>query len=285
LRYIDLHIHSNFSDGTLPPAGLIKAAKEADLSAVALTDHDTLAGLAEAESAGTDANIEVIAGVELSANHNGNSVHILGYGFDRFDQGLLALLIELQKIRHNRNLRILEKLAERGIQIEMDELTADNPGLVGRPHIARLLVQRKKVKNVDQAFQRYLKKNGLAYVDSERFPATETIRTIKNAGGLAVLAHPTTFAKTLAGTEEVVRYLHKQGLDGVEAIYPGHTRKICKGLSELAEKLDLLITGGSDYHGPMKQRINIGGAPVMPPVPYRLLEKLKERLSDCAVNH
>ncbi|MDF1577430.1 MAG: PHP domain-containing protein [Desulfobulbales bacterium] len=279
MRYIDLHIHSTFSDGTMAPAALLRAAKEADLSAVALTDHDTIAGLGEAESAGAATGIEVIAGVELSAARNGKTVHILGYGFDRNNFDLLALLKKMQEIRHNRNMQILARLAERGIDITGDELAAANPGgLIGRPHIARLLVKKKVVSGIEQAFRRYLKKGGLAYAAAERFPATATIGTIKKAGGLAVLAHPATFAKSLPDMAENIIFLHGHGLDGIEAIYPGHTTKIRKGLFALAEKHQLLITGGSDFHGTFTQGINIGGAPVMPPVPYKLLEKIKERL-------
>lgn len=262
----------------MAPAALLQAAKDAGLCAIALTDHDTMAGLDEAEKAGAALGVEVIPGVELSASRDGRAVHILGYGLDRSDPELLALLEELQKIRHERNLRILDRLAERGIDIDRDALFASHSGLIGRPHIARILVKKKVVSSIDQAFHRYLKKNGLAYAAAARFPAAETIRTIKKAGGLAVLAHPTTFDKSPAIIEENIEFLHNHGLDGIEAIYPGHTTKICKRLFALAEKSGLLITGGSDFHGPVKQGINIGGAPVMPPVPYRLLEKIKARL-------
>lgn len=278
MRYIDLHTHSTFSDGTMAPAVLLRAAKEAELSAIALTDHDTMTGLDEAERAGAETGVEVIPGVELSATQNGKEVHILGYGLDRSNPELLALLEKLQKIRHERNLAILDKLAELGIDIDRDALFAGHPGLIGRPHIARLLVRRKVVNNTEQAFYRYLKKNAMAYVAAERFPAPETIGTIKKAGGLAVLAHPTTLDKSLPKIAENIEYLHNHGLDGIEAIYPGHTTKIRQGLFGLAKKLDLIITGGSDFHGPIKQGINIGGAPVMPPVPYQLLERMKERL-------
>ncbi len=119
----------------------------------------------------------------------------------------------------------------------------------------------------------------MAYAAAALFPATEIIRRIKQAGGLAVLAHPTTLDKSLNRITESIKYLHKHGLDGIEAIYPGHSKKTCKSLISLAEKLDIIITGGSDFHGTIKQGISIGGAPVMPPVPYDLLEKIKERLA------
>lgn len=238
-----------------------------------------MAGLPEAISAGDKIGIEVIPGVELSANHDGKAIHILGYGVDRLNPGLLTMLSDLQIIRETRNKGILEKLAKHNIKIDEEELRASSSGLVGRPHIARMLVKQKVVNNIDQAFRKYLGKDALAYVETERYPATDTFSRIKHAGGLAVFAHPTTFDKSLKRIAETIKYLHRNGLDGIEAIYPGHTKKICKRLFDLAEKLDLLITGGSDFHGTIKQGINIGGAPVMPPVPYNLLEKIKERLS------
>lgn len=282
MRHIDLHTHSTFSDGTTTPTNLIREAKEAGLSAIALTDHDTMAGVPEALGAGVRAGIEVIPGVELSANHEGIAVHILGYGLDRLNPDLLALLTELQAIRRDRNRQILKKLAGLGIMIDREELSTSSSGLIGRPHIARLLVKQQVVTSMDQAFRKYLKKDGLAYAAAARFPATETIKRIKQAGGVAVLAHPTTLDKSLGRLTEIIKYLQQHELDGIEAIYPGHSKKTSKGFCELAEKLGLLITGGSDFHGAIKQGICIGGAPVMPPVPYRLLDKLRERLT---LNH
>ena len=278
MRFIDLHTHSTCSDGTSTPTDLVREATEANLGAISLTDHDTMAGVAEAINAGVKAGIEVISGVELSANHDGKAVHVLGYGLDRFNLNMQTMLADLQTIRKNRNKQILEKLAGLTINIDRDELIASSSGLVGRPHIARMLVEQKVVHNFDQAFKKYLGKDGLAYVETERYPATETFKIIKDAGGLAVLAHPTTFEKSLNRLNETIRYLHKHGLDGVEAIYPGHTRKICDSLFNLAEKLDMVVTGGSDFHGSVKQGIFIGGAPVMPPVPYDLFNKIKKRL-------
>lgn len=279
MRYIDLHTHSTCSDGTSTPSNLIREAAEAGLCAISLTDHDTMAGVSEAIASGNEAGIEVIPGVELSANLDGKAVHILGYGLDRFDADLQALLTELQTIRKQRNEKILAKLARLNIKIDRDELTASSSGLIGRPHIARMLVKQKVVRNTEQAFREYLKEGGRAYSPATLFPATETINIIKQAGGLAVLAHPTTLDKSYKRLTTHIKYLHQYGLAGIEAIYPGHSKKTCKQLSSLAEELDLVVTGGSDFHGIIKQGINIGGAPVMPPVPYKLLKKIKERLA------
>lgn len=279
MPYIDLHTHSTCSDGTSTPSNLIREAAEAGLCAISLTDHDTMAGVTEAIDSGRKAGVEVIPGVELSANLDGKAVHILGYGIDRFNADLQALLTELQTIREERNEQILAKLTKLNIHIDRNELTASSSGLIGRPHIARLLVKQKVVRNIEQAFRDYLREGGRAYIAAARFPASETISRIKQAGGLAVLAHPTTLDKSRNRLSMYIKALHKQGLDGIEAIYPGHSKTTCKWLTSLAEELALIITGGSDFHGTVKQGINIGGAPVMPPVPYELLEKINDRLA------
>jgi len=181
-------------------------------------------------------------------------------------------------IRSNRNSQILEKLAGEGIVIDDNELAAATPGLIGRPHIAQLLIERKAVTNFDQAFSKFLRKNGRAYVEAEKFPAIESIRTINRAGGVAVLAHPTTFDYSMKRIREMVGEMAESGLIGIEAFYPGHSTKTSRKLAEMAEEFSLLVTGGSDFHGSIKPGIAIGGAPAMPPVPYILFEKLRSRL-------
>ncbi len=279
-EYIDLHTHSNCSDGSLSPEELINEALEAGLSAIALTDHDTMAGITEFLTAGENAGLEVLSGVEISANHEGKTLHILGYGMDRTDRGLVAMLHHLQEIRRTRNEGIINKLAALGIIIDPTELEATAFGLVGRPHIARFLVKKGVVNNINMAFNKYLRNNGRAYVEGTRYSAADTIRSITKAGGLAVLAHPTTFERSIGKIAKTVKELKSLGLAGIEAYYPGHSNRILKKLIQLAATYDLLVTGGSDFHGPAKPGIHIGGAPVMPPVPYHHLAKLKERLTN-----
>jgi predicted metal-dependent phosphoesterase TrpH len=278
MKYVDLHTHSNCSDGSLAPTALVNEAHGAGLAAVALTDHDTVAGVEEAIAAGRAIGIEVISGVEISASHDGKPVHILGYGIDPADQELSELIERLQTIRNNRNSQILERLGDLGIRIDEDELIASTPGLVGRPHIAEFLVARKDAANIEQAFRKFLKKNGQAYVEAEKFPAAASIRTINRAGGIAVLAHPTTFTNSIRKIRVMIEEMSKAGLAGIEALYPGHSTKTSRKLVEIAEEFNLLVTGGSDFHGSIKPGIAIGGAPVMPPIPYILFEKLNARL-------
>ena len=279
LKHVDLHTHSTYSDGSLSPEELVNEACETGLVAIALTDHDTMDGTDELFAAGKRAGIEVMSGVEISANHEDKPIHILGYGMDINNQDLVSMLDHLQEIRKTRNEKIIIKLASLSIKIDRVELAATATGLIGRPHIARLLVKKGVVSSFDQAFRKYLGIKGSAYVETGRHSAAEAIRIITRAGGLAILAHPKTFGNSISKITKTVKDLKDVGLDGIEAYYPGHSSKILKKLIDIAEKFDLAVTGGSDFHGPVKPGVNLGGAPVMPPVPYSCLTKLKERLT------
>lgn len=279
MHAIDLHTHSSCSDGSLTPRQLVREAARAGLAAIALTDHDTMVGLEEAIAAGRESGVEVISGIEISADHEGRDIHILGYGAAPGNSGLRALLAELQAVRANRNEGILDRLDSLGIRLSRGVLSASTSGLIGRPHIARQLVLHGYANSIDHAFRSFLRKNGRAYVTGGKFPVGETIRVIREAGGIAVLAHPSTLDHDLKGVPTIVEKLTGEGLDGIEVYYPGHSRKICQTLLELTERYHLAVTGGSDYHGSLKPGIRLGGAPAMPPVPYRLLVELKERLA------
>lgn len=279
LLAIDLHTHSSCSDGSLSPGLLVREATRAGLAAIALTDHDTMAGVKEAMATGREAGVEVISGIEISAELEGRDVHLLGYGADPDNHKLRALLAELQAGRENRNTAILNRLDSLGIRLSRSELNASTSGQIGRPHIARQLVLHRHANSIDHAFRHFLKENGKAYVAGRKIPADETIRVIREAGGIAVLAHPTTLGPDLKGAPAIVEKLAEIGLGGIEVYYPGHHQKICQVLLELADRWQLAVTGGSDYHGSLKPEIKLGGAPVMPPIPYRLLAALKERLA------
>ncbi|HSH13937.1 MAG TPA: PHP domain-containing protein, partial [Desulfurivibrionaceae bacterium] len=224
---IDLHTHSSCSDGSLTPRQLVGEAARAGLAAIALTDHDTMAGIEEAIAAGLEAGVEVISGIEISADHEGRDVHILGYGAAPGNSGLRTLLAELQAMRENRNAGILAKLDSLGIRLSRSDLSASTSGLIGRPHIARQLVLHGYANSIDHAFRRFLRKNARAYMTGGKFTAIETIRVIREAGGIAVLAHPSTLDRALKGVPAVVEKLAGNGLGGIEVYYPGHSRKIC----------------------------------------------------------
>lgn len=276
---IDLHTHSSCSDGSLTPSQLVQEAARMGLAAIALTDHDTMAGVAEALSAGREWGIEVLPGIEISARQEGQAIHILGYGIAPDHPGFCSLISELAIFRETRNQAILAKLDSLGLALNRTELTASTVGLIGRPHIARQLVRQGHAASIAQAFRRFLQRNAQAYVPVARFPAAETIRLIREAGGLAVLAHPTTIDKNLKGVPTLVKKLTESGLGGLEVFYPGHSLKICRRLLDLCEHGHLIVTGGSDFHGSLRPEIQLGGAPVMPPIPYQLLQELKNRLA------
>lgn len=278
MALIDLHTHSTYSDGTLTPAALVALAKETGLTAIALTDHDTMAGTKEALFQGRTIGVEVIPGVEISASYDGSPIHILGYGLRHNDNKLLNKLEEIQGRRRARNIKIVSKLNLLGIKIDLSEIHRKKGELIGRPHIAQLLVAKGMVKTQEQAFTKFLKKGGLAYAPKNGCNAEEAISMIKEAGGIAVLAHPTSIDPTLATIPDILIKLKKMGLAGIETYYPSHTPKICAALQNLGRKLGLLLTGGSDFHGAVKPGLPLGGNKKSIRVPYPLLQNIKNHL-------
>ncbi len=282
---IDLHVHSTASDGTLTPTEILALAVRLGLKAVAITDHDTLAGSIEARAGGIPSSLDFITGIEISAAAPEGyavkgSVHVLGYGIDPCHGGLNKLIETLTAARNNRNPKIIERLNELGIDVAMDEVNRlVGGGSAGRPHIARLMVDKNMAGSIDDAFNRFLGKGQAAYVDKYRAPMDETIAAINQAGGIAVLAHPhlnriddpTTF-------ESFLLTLIDMGLSGVEAIYPGQPMKDATLYSRLARKYDLLITGGTDFHGQVTPGIQLGIGDGSFHVPYQAFKDLTARL-------
>ncbi len=248
---IDLHTHSTASDGNLSPTALVEHACKMNLEAIALTDHDTVGGVGEALAAGEKNGFEVIPGIEISAESPNSTLHILGYYIDYRDNIFLQNISELQKARAERNPGIIKKLQGLGIEISYEEVIEESgTGLVGRPHFAQVLLKKGYVKNTQDAFDRYLKKGAPAYEDKFRFPPHEAISHILNAGGIPVLAHPNTLScQNTAELESIVSDLKKYGLKGIEVYYSEHKSQQTKVYHQIADKLGLLITGGSDFHG------------------------------------
>ncbi len=275
---IDLHTHSNFSDGTLTPTELVSLAREKKISSLALTDHDTMAGVGEAVKAGEAMGVEIVPGIEISVLHDKVEYHILGYWADPQNSALAEALAILQGARADRNSRILQKLNDLGVAASSEDLErVSEQGQTGRPHIARLLVRYGVVKTITQAFDQFLKKGAVAYVSRFAYSAIEAVSLIHQAGGLAVLAHPTQNDPELTRLPSVLASLVPAGLDGIEVYYPTHSNKMKKKLRALAEKKNLLLTGGSDYHGDVRPATTLaGGGNIF--VPPELLLKMKERL-------
>ena len=274
---MDLHVHSTFSDGVLKPSELVDMAKTDGLSAISITDHDTAAGTDEALQRGLQQGIEVIPGIEISSWYNSTSMHILGYWIQHDDRKFRSRLQELQNGRHIRNIKIIENLNRMGIKVAIDELTKYSAyGQTGRPHIGRLLVDKGIVKSVEQAFQHYLGKGKAAYADRFKFAAHDAIAMIREAGGIAVLAHPANLDPSLRTIPALLRNLQDIGLRGIEVFYPSHTSKAVNKLKKLAVELNLLVTGGSDFHGFERSGYKSKGKHGFFHVPYELVEPMRK---------
>jgi len=277
MSFIDLHAHSTASDGSYRPAELVRLAKKAGLKAMALTDHDTTDGLAAALAASAELGVEVIPGVEISAQFTDDTMHILGYFLD-FRSGRLAeRLAVLKQARKDRNPRIIAKLNALGIAITMEQVERlSGGGQVGRPHIARALLESGYVSSLQQAFDIHLRNGGKAYVPKYRFPPAEAMDMIREAKGVPVLAHPFTLGLGSTGAlKKVFLDLRAQGLAGVEVFYADHTPEQEALYLKLARELGLLVTGGSDFHGLNKPEITLGNIRSQSRLTYDLVTAMK----------
>ncbi len=272
--YIDLHTHSTCSDGTLTPTELVHRAKECGLAAIALTDHDTVAGLPEAVTAGADRGVEVVPGIELSARFDGE-LHILGYFIDYKDEGLRRTLREQVRSRNARNLKMLDRLGELGIRIGREELPDPSGASVTRAHIAVALVKRGYASSIREAFSRYLVKGSPAYVPRQRPTAAECIHTIRSAGGQAYLAHLNQLRLADEPLLELVKELRGLGLSGIEGLYSEYDEEWTRKCRRIAASLDLKLSGGSDFHGANKDiRLGVGYGQLR--IPYSVLEAMRK---------
>lgn len=289
IRTIDLHAHTTASDGDLSPTQLIWWAKAFGLSAIAVTDHDTTEGIAEATLAGQKYGVEVIPGIELSAeiDISKGQCHLLGYFLDPKHAGLNARLAKVRENRNKRNAKIVAKIQAHGWNVTLEEIDAVSGGeVIARPHIARVLVDRGFVPSMQEAFEKYLAKGGLFYVERDRLAQDEAIRLMHEAGGICVLAHPNNLNCDPAETENRIRQLQSYGLDGIEARYNRHTPEDTARYLALAERLGLLTTGGSDFHGQsVKENVYLGHVEGDQPAPTELLESLRSAAAKyCSAN-
>jgi len=276
MKYIDLHVHSNASDGSYAPAEVVRQAKEGGLAAMALTDHDTVDGLAEAVAAGQRLGVEVIPGVEISARFPGGTMHIVGLFIEYHDGLLDARLAVLKQARNDRNPQIIKKLNDLGIAITMARVEEiSGGGQVGRPHIARALLEAGYVSSIQEAFDKYLGFQRPGYVSKFRFPPAEALAMIKEAKGIPVLAHPFTLNLAAIPLKNLIIELKAQGLAGLEVFYSEHTPEQEALYLKLTRELDLLVSGGSDYHGQNKPEITLGSMASQKKLTYDLVEALK----------
>jgi len=276
---IDLHTHSTASDGTFSPSELVRLAKSEGLKAFALTDHDTTAGLKEAHERALEERLPFLCGVEISVKLDGpGNFHLLGYFLTPEIPALEETLLELQRARKRRNELMVEKLKNLGIEISLSELEAIAQGEIGRPHFARLLVEKGVVKSFEEAFERYLKKGAPAYVPKALLTPEEAIRKILESQGVPVLAHPITLKLDKTSLSKYLEELKELGLRGVEAYYSEHNQSFTDFLLSQARRLGLLVTGGSDFHGKNKPDIKLGRGFGNLRVPFECYENLKKAL-------
>ena len=285
MNYVDLHCHSTASDGTTPPRELIRLAKQVELSAIALTDHDTIAGIAEAADEARLLGIEFLPGIEISCEYpRPGTLHMLGYGVDPANGTLASMTTNLIAGRNERNEKMVALLRQQGVPITIELVRAAAKGdVIGRPHFARAMVSLGVVETYAQAFSVYLGSGGSAYVDKEQLGPRRAIEMIHAAGGLACVAHPTQLRKeNSAQLRQEIKTLADYGLDALEVIHSDHRGSVVAELSEIADDLGLLKTGGSDFHGGAKPHIKLGRAHDGRRVPREFYDALLSRLPSVA---
>lgn len=266
MSFADLHLHSNFSDGTFTPEEVVERARRVGLKALALTDHDTVEGCERAAAACTKEGIEFIVGTELTAEHNGHELHILAYLVDPGNPTLVNEIAKFQKVRQQRIREMVARINELNIPLNAEEVFAlANCRSPGRPHVARAMVKARLCGTLDEAFERFLKKGRPAWVPKAKMSALEAVELIHQAGGLAVMAHP-----GLNKTDESIPELVAAGLDGIECFHTKHNAVAADRYQKIAQAHGLLVTGGSDCHGLSKGKPLIGTVKLE----YRHVERL-----------
>lgn len=266
MKFADLHLHTQFSDGTFTPEELVLRAQNCGLACIALTDHDTVEGCARAAAACAAVKMEFITGAELTAEYEDTEVHVIGYFLDTQNPVLLEKIAKFQAVRQNRINEMCAALNRLGIPLKAETVFAlANCKSPGRPHVARAMVREKLIGNLDEAFERFLKKGRPAWVPKTKMSALEGVELIHQAGGLAVMAHP-----GLNRTDEIIPDLVDAGLDGIECFHTKHSTVMSERYLEIAEKYHLLVTGGSDCHGFSKKAPLIGTVKL----PYEHVERL-----------
>ena len=253
----DLHLHSTASDGTLEPGELVALAAELGFTHLALTDHDSLEGLSRAQDAARDCGVKLIPGVELSCGAQ-KEIHILGYGFDPYDARMLEFCRMRTLERQERAAKMVRQLCENGAEISLDRVMELARGVVARPHVARALVEAGYANSVSNAFDKYLVPGRCGYVPKTEVKVAEAAKLIAGAGGVAVLAHPMELKMGEMALEALVHEWHGQGLTGIEVYHPSAANNSLPFLRRLAEREDMLVTGGSDFHGPQVRQSCIG---------------------------
>lgn len=278
MKAIDLHVHSTKSDGSYTPAELVNYALEKGLAAFALTDHDTTDGLDEALAAANGKNIEVIPGIEFSSEYEGRDIHIVGLYIDYHSDFFKRRLVHFVNGRILRNQEMCRRLADHGIPVSYEALTAEFPDcVITRAHYARYLLNHGYVKSLSEAFERYIGDHAPCFVPRKKITPMRAVEIIRKAGGFPILAHPMLYHMGTTQLEKLVASLKEIGLMGIEAIYSTHTPSDERKIRALAQKYDLCISGGSDFHGTAKPGLDLGTGYGKLFVPYDVLTTVKEK--------
>lgn len=278
MKAVDLHVHSTKSDGSYTPAGLVSYALEKGLAAFALTDHDTTDGLDEALAAANGKDIEVIPGIEFSSEYEGRDIHIVGLYIDYHSDFFKRRLVHFVNGRHLRNQEMCRRLTAHGIPISYEELIAEFPDcVITRAHYARYLLHHGYVKSLGEAFERYIGDYAPCFVPRKKITPMRAVEIILKAGGFPILAHPMLYHMGTEQLEKLVASLKEIGLMGIEAIYSTHTPSDERKIRALAQKYDLCISGGSDFHGTAKPGLDLGTGYGRLFVPYDVLTTIKEK--------
>lgn len=275
---IDLHTHSTYSDGTFTPEKLCRLAETKNIKILALTDHDTIDGIDDFLSC--ESNLKKVPGVEISLEIKNGTFHMLGLFVNHKYGPLRENLSRLKTYRKQRNEKILNKLSDFFHEkITQEQISHDNKGELGRPHIAKFLVKKGIVSSVEEAFEKYLAKGKPFYESKEKLNTDDAIKLIIESGGIPVIAHPITLGLDNEKFDTFIRQLVDLGLKGIEAICPLHSKEDCKHYIEIAKKYDLLVTGGSDFHGDNKDNVTLGnlGSCTLPAEYLNKIEKIKGR--------
>ena len=277
-KRIDLHVHTTASDGTESPAQIVALAKDTGLAAIAITDHDSVAGISEAQETGAALGVEVIAGIEISTDYQGREVHVVGLFIDPASPALRPVLDWAVNERVSRNEKIVAALAADGFDVSMQALLSVSPGSVlGRPHIAEMLMKKGYVASVQEAFDRYLGEGRPYYRDRELMAMERAISIAIAAGGIPVLAHPLQYGYDDTGREALISAAKAAGCLALEAYYAEHSPSEQALMLQSAARHGLAVSGGSDYHGSRKPHIRLGsGIENGLCVPYSVLENLKQ---------
>ncbi len=279
MNQVDLHMHTNHSDGTFRPRELVRHAKEKGLTCISVTDHDTMSSFDECADEAKKIGVELIPGIEISAQFEPGTLHILGYFLDPGQSELQSTLASIQKARLERNPQIIQKLNQLGVSITLAEVEAESGGKqIGRPHFARVLLKKGVVKSMEEAFDKYLGKGQSAYIDKRRLSSRESIQRIRKAGGIAVIAHPKQMKLDEKSLEKEFERLASEGLGGIEAYNSCQSAAEAGLYKRIAKRFNLFVTGGSDFHGTNKPDVQLGSLGNGAALGYEVIQQMKSSL-------